>query len=470
MSVARTAALFSPVNATAKPSAWAYTNFGPVGRVVKREAHHSPDFVRLTFSNGVALSFKQTSFQSSNVEIAVRIGAGRHELTAANLVEAQFGASFVVVGGLGRHDIADIQKLFADSAASVTLSVETNAFVINGNTNGPSLLGQLQLVTAYLSDPGFRPEMDDKLAAGVDLLYRQIRAKPELVFSNALGEAIAPGGPLSMPPEEVLLKLHLKDYAQIFQPLLTQAPIEITIVGDVDEASATELVAQTLGALPARRPGLRDRSDAWFVRYAPTALPTVHATHEGPADKAIVGAVWPLYVAEPARRREEMALNVLKGVFDDALRHRLREELGLTYGPEVVMKTPDFGDQGTFEAYAQTNPADADRVAGEIQAVAQRLALGRFSDAEVEAARKPLVAGLNQQMATNRYWAGELSGAENVQDDIDEIRQTPALLAAVTPDEVRKAAMTWLTRKPLVVVVTPAASKAAEATTAPTSR
>jgi zinc protease len=459
----------APVGA-AKLNAWAYTNFGPPGRVVKRETYQSPDFVRLTFSNGVTLNFKQTSFQSSNVQIVIRVGAGRHELTAANLVEAQIGASFVVAGGLGRHDYADVQKLFSESAASATLSVGANAFVLTGNTNGPSLLGQLQLLAAYLSDPGFRPAVDDRLAAGVDLLYRQIHAQPELVFGNTLSEAVAPGGPLALPPKDVLLKLHMKDYAQLLQPVLTQAPLEVTIVGDVTEASATELVAQTLGALPARRQGLRDRPDAWFIHYAAGDLPTVRATHEGPADKAVVGAVWPLYVAEPARRREEMALSVLKGVLDDALRHRLREELGLTYGANVSMTTPDFGDQGDLEAYVQTSPADADKVAGEIQAVARRLALGQFSDADVEAARKPLVAAMNQQMGTNLYWAGELSGAETLQDDIDEIRQTPILLAAVTPDEVRKVAMTWLVRKPLVVVVAPAPSQPPDAANAPTAR
>jgi zinc protease len=253
----------------------------------------------------------------------------------------------------------------------------------------------------------------------------------------------------------------MKDYAQLYRPLLTEAPLDATIVGDVDEATATELVAQTLGALPARKPGPRDRPDAWFVRYASGPLPTVHATHEGPADKAIVGAVWPLYVAEPARRREEIALNLLKGVLDDAVRHRLREDLGLTYGPEVIMDSPDFGDQGSMEVYVATSPADAETVAREIKATAQRLALGQFSDADVETARTPLLAGFEKLTLTNKYWAGELSGAPDLQDDIDEIRQMPVLLAAVTPEEVRGAARAWLARKPLVVIVTPANSVAA---------
>lgn len=165
-----------------------------------------------------------------------------------------------------------------------------------------------------------------------------------------------------------------------------------------------------------------------------------------------------------------MALSVLNGVFDDALRHRLREELGLTYGPEVGVTTADLGDQGDLETYVQTSPADADRVADEIQSTARRLAQGGVTDAEIEAARKPLVAALSKKMATNQYWLDELSGADHPQDAIDDIRQRPQLLSAVTPDEVRRAAATWLMRKPIIVVITPAVAKTATGSTPATPR
>jgi predicted Zn-dependent peptidase len=114
-----------------------------------------------------------------------------------------------------------------------------------------------------------------------------------------------------------------------------------------------------------------------------------------------------------------------------------------------------------MEVYVATSPADAETGAREIKATAQRLALGQFSDADVETARTPLLAGFEKLTLTNKYWAGELSGAPDLQDDIDEIRQMPVLLAAVTPEEVRGAARAWLARKPLVVIVTPANSVAA---------
>ena len=96
-------------------------------------------------------------------------------------------------------------------------------------------------------------------------------------------------------------------------------------------------------------------------------------------------------------------------------------------------------------------------------ATAARLAAGQITDADVEAARKPMVAAMVRTMAENDWWASELVAAPQLQDSVDEINQTAALLSSVTPDEVRQAARTWLARKPLIVLVTPAATSAGAA-------
>ncbi|MBU4433735.1 MAG: SIMPL domain-containing protein [Alphaproteobacteria bacterium] len=53
-------------------AAWAYADFGPAGRVVSREVISAPDFVRLTFENGLVLNFKQAPFASNQVTVTVR--------------------------------------------------------------------------------------------------------------------------------------------------------------------------------------------------------------------------------------------------------------------------------------------------------------------------------------------------------------------------------------------------------------
>ncbi len=438
-----------------KIAPWAYEDFGHAGRVVNREEFHLPDFVRLTFDNGVILNFKKTDFEKELAQVRVSFGRGRREVPSRDFVAAQLGAALFEDAGLGHHDFQDIRKIFSQTSFDATLSVGINSFILRGSTTESGLKPQLQLLAAYVSDPGFRSSVNATLPTLIDYYYRQVRGDSGQVVESALGDALLPGGPLSLPREEELTRLRMSDFERLLKPTITQAPLEVTIVGDVDETEATELVGATFGALPPRADTPRERSDTQFLRFPAGDLPTVHATHEGPDSEAFVGVVWPLYVANPERRREEISLNLLTALFDNELRHRVRQELGKSYAPTVEMVTPDNADQGYIAAIVETSREDADTVAAEIRTLAQRLARGDFTDENLEAARKPIEANLARNAMSNEWWASYLDGSSRQKPKLVEMMQVPDLMAKITPAEVRKAAADWLTRAPLVVIATP---------------
>lgn len=66
---------------------WAYADFGEPGRVARREAQ--PDFVRITFRNGVVLNVKSTSFAKETAEVRVVLGDGRLEIAPTDLYRAR---------------------------------------------------------------------------------------------------------------------------------------------------------------------------------------------------------------------------------------------------------------------------------------------------------------------------------------------------------------------------------------------
>jgi zinc protease len=437
---------------------WGYDDFGKAGRVVNRQQLQSPDFVRLTFDNGVILNFKQTSFEKELVQVRVSFGAGRREIANKDFVAAQLGAALFEEAGLGKHDYQEIRRMFSQTSFDASLGVGINSFVLKGSTTVVGLKSQLQLLAAYVSDPGFRSTVNSSLPTLIDYYYRQVRADSGQVVESALGDALLPGGPISLPPEETLSRLRMNDFERLLKPAITQAPLEVTIVGDVDETVAMELVGATFGALPPRADTPRARGDTQFLRFPAGDLPTVHVTHEGPDTEAYVGIVWPVYVAVPERRREEIALTLLTSVFDNELRHRVRQELGKSYAPTVQLMTPDNADQGCVIAIVETSREDADTVVAEIRALALRLSRGEFSDESLEAARKPVEANLARNATSNDWWASYLDGSSRLNAKLVEMVQVPELVAKVTPAEVRKAAADWLARAPLVVLATPDAA------------
>ncbi|MDR3507431.1 MAG: insulinase family protein [Caulobacteraceae bacterium] len=434
---------------------WAYSDFGRAGRVKSRQVIPGPNFTRITFANGVALSFKHTGFIQGEVKVVVSFGAGRRNIANSDVAAAQFGSVLFSAAGLGRHDHGDLQKLFAQTSWGAKLVIGDDTFQLQGETRAAGLRSQLQILAAYMSDPGFRPTLDARIPTAVSTGYRLSAANPASAINNALNEAIAPGGPLSLPPEATLAALRTKDFERILKPSITGSPLRIIIVGDVDEASATEYVAETFGALPPRQSAPAPRADTWFLRFPDHDLPLIRTTHAGAPDKAMIGAFWPLYVATPSRRREELTLMLLAKIFDNELRHRVRQELGKAYNPTVGTRTPDEADQGYIYALIETSPEEADSLLAETRRIAERLARGEFTDEALETARKPMLTLLGAQRTNNDWLAGWLDAASRNEAYLGEMQGMEPMLASITPAEVRQVAATWLKRAPIVVIASP---------------
>jgi len=440
---------------------WAYTDFGAPGHVTTREVVADPGFVRLRFANGVVLNFKQTTLESNQVELRARFGAGRRELADKDYVPASLGASLLVPGGLGRMSLAEIKTALKDSGWDLNFEIGIDAFEFASSTGRANLDTQLQVFAAFLSDPGFRPELDDRIGPAVDIIYRVYRSRPELVLSEALTEAIDPDGAERLPPRDTMAAIRMADLARILKPALTRDPIELTIAGDIDEAAAIRLVATTIGALPPRSPdAVVRRPDTHFLRFPERPPLLIRATHEGSADRAMASLVWPLYVATPSRRNEEYALRLLAAIYAQALRHRVRDEMGKSYAPSVVTKMPDDADQGCLIVMIETSPADLDAVLSAARDVAARLAGGTIGDGALDDVRAPMLRDLEATRGRNIWWANAMSGSATNPALPVEMAAYGAMLSAVTMTDVKAAARRWLIAAPIVTIALPRPSKA----------
>lgn len=441
---------------------WGYQAFGKAGKVTGRTVVENPGFTRLKFSNGLVLNFKQTRITPNKVAVRVRFGVGRRQIADADYAVAEFGSSLVAAGGLGRNSVEEIQKIY-DSSTLWGLSLGMGATAFEMRTSGfdETLEGQISVLAAYFSDPGFRPTIDSRIPTAIDFVYRSYVAQPSMALNIAMMAKTAPDAATNMPPREVMAKMRSVDFERVLKPSLTTEPLELTIVGDVEEAEVVALVARTFGALPPRTAASRRTFEPHFVRYPATAPPTIRVEHQGQKDKAAAALIWPLYVASPERRREEYSLKLLAAIFDTALRRRVREELGKTYAPVVAANTPDYADQGSLVVAIEASPADMDALVAEARAVAARLVSGDITSAALEEARAPMIAGVQTARNNLAWWAGAMSGSAREPALLEEYLQYGPLMSAVTLDEVKAAAVRWLKPDPIVGVAQPAAAKEA---------
>jgi zinc protease len=433
---------------------WAYWKFGKRGKVASRQV--GPEFTRMLFKNGVALNFKQTGFQSGGVEIRVRFGHGERGLSVADRTPMMLAAGLFPNGGLGKMDYEQIASALTNSTWAFTLEARPTAFMLNSSTLSDNIDQQMRLLAAFMTDPGFRPLIDEKLPTAIDLSYRMFDTDPALVATLAMERVLFPDRE-SLPPRERLAAYRAADFERMLKPALTRSPLEITVVGDVTEDMATRAVAATFGALPPR-PALSPLPEGKGpFRYFPERLPPpVSETHRGPADKAAAVLAWPLWVAGPERRREEYSVHVLRSILETRLLRQVRVVMGKVYAPGVGLATPDDADQGILSVGLEAAPDEIRPLVEAARRVAVDLAKGAISQEELDAARTPMLASADQAQQDNAAWASIVAHAGADRAVLRELTGLRADLEALTLDDVRRAAATWLAPAPMLSRALPA--------------
>ncbi|HEY3797417.1 MAG TPA: insulinase family protein [Caulobacteraceae bacterium] len=443
-------------------AAWAYASFGPPGAVVSREEIPAAGAVRLAFANGVRLNFKSTQNAQDRVEIRVRFGAGQEELPLDDLPAARLGATLLREGGLGKNDFEDTVRFCEGHACDFNLSMGRDAWEVGGATRPSDLDVELQLITAYLSDPGFRPQVDARIPTAVKTLYDLTRSDPVLAANLARERALPPPQILLLPDETALSGVRSADFARILGPILKNDPLEVTVVGDVDEATAVAAVARTLGALPPRPWHDTALPNAPVIRYPAASPPPILVTHEGAPEKATVLATWPLFVWTPDKVREERTLELLGVIVQDQAIDDIRQRLGKAYSPGVNVNLDRGGDQGALSVDIETAPDATEVVSGELRKIASGLASGDITDAMLERARRPVLDNGATREISNPWWINMLDGSWQHPDQIASAQTWQTDYETITLDEVKAEAKKWLAPDPLLVIAAPAAQAANE--------
>jgi zinc protease len=435
---------------------WAYASFGPPGAVVSREPLPDIDASRILFANGVRLNFKSSQNAQDRVEIRIRFGAGQQELATKDLPAAKLGATLLREGGLGKNDYEDTVRFCEGHACSLELSVNRDAFEIAGATRPSDLDVELQLITAYLSDPGFRPELNARIPTAVHTLYEVTRSEPGFAAALARDNALPPPRIPLLPAEHDLDGVKSADFARILDPALKHDALEVTIVGDIDEATAEAAVAKTLGALPPRQWRDTARPNAPKVRYPPPSDRPVLATHDGSPEKATVLATWPLFVWTPDKVREQRIVDLLGDIVQGEAIDDIRQRLGKAYSPVVDVDLARGGDQGSMTVVIDTAPDATAVVAGELKKIGQQLADGDITQAMLERARRPVLDNGATREISNPWWITMLDGSWAHPDQIAAAKTWESDYETIDLDEVKAEAKRWLTAEPLIVIARPA--------------
>lgn len=438
----------SRATAVAAPAAraeavWAYADWGPAGRVVKREQVADLGIELVGFANGVKLNLKKTDFEAGRIRVGVRVGDGAiTEPADQRGLEALAGGTFGA-GGLGKHSVDDLRRILAGRNVGVQFQLGNDAFQFTGNTTPDDLPLQFQLIAAELMDAGWRPEALRQAHKGLEQMYLGFAHTANGPMATEVANLLAGGDPrFGLPAKEVMFARTLEEAKAWLTPQLARGALEVSVVGDLDVEATIDAVAKTLGALPAREP--RPALDALKKVSFPAEPFTRNYTIVSEIPKGNVVVYWPTTDGLEVKRARR--LTMLANVLNDRLRVKIREEIAGTYSPSAGSNASDvFPGYGFIQAGCVVEPAMAARISDLVVAIGDDLAENGVTEDELNRARQPVLTAARESLRTNNYWGGNvLARAQEKPEVLDWARTRLPDLEAITAAELSELAKAYL--------------------------
>ncbi|MFI4966200.1 MAG: M16 family metallopeptidase [Caulobacterales bacterium] len=420
--------------------AWPYSSFGAPGKVAETKEVADLDTVFVRFENGVRLTVKPTKFRDDEVLVRINVGDGLQDLPKDRQSLAWFGNAFIE-GGLKQIDNEDTERVLASKVYGARFAIGEDAFVLSGATRTADLPTEMQVLTAYVSDPGWRSEAFKRQQNAGKTVHDQMEGTDGGVMGRDLSGLLHAGDRrFTFPSRDEIAKAQLGDLQAQVAPHLANDPIEVVIVGDITVDKAIDAVSRTFGALPARRAAAPVPAAQRAVGFPAANTQPLRLTHKGRGDQAIGYVAWPTNDLW-ANPQQALETDVLGEIMDLRLIDELRETQGVTYSPSVTYAhSLTWTGWGYLAASVEVPPAKLDGFFRDVGKIANDLRTKTVTPDELNRAKKPRIDKIEKSQVTNQYWLAELSGAQADPRRLTFIRHIIPGTEQVTAADIKHAA------------------------------
>ena len=448
---------------------WPYASFGTPGTVENRREFADVGATVVTFANGVRLTVKPTDFRDEQILVSVRTGIGEMGLPTDRSDPQSLAPLVFTQGGLGELTADELSRVLNGRIYSAGFGVDSDTYSLSGATRPQDFALQMQVLTAYLTDPGLRPAPFEQIKAFFPQIVAQQMATPGGAFQLQASGLLASGDKRqSFPGVADVAAWTIEDLRAGVTRGLSSGPIDVIVVGDVTVEDAIAAVAPTLGALPPRGPDAQPAPGATELRFPAGVAEPVRLTHTGPVEQALGYIAWPTTDAV-GDRTEARQVSILSEVLKLRVLDEIREKQALAYSPNVGASASDvYEGYGSISITAQTAADTLPAFYAAVEAIVAGLKDAPVEDDELNRARLPVIESLRRSQAGNEYWLAQLADVAARPEEVEQTLTHISDLEAITPADIQRLARQYL-RSDTAWRATVTSSQAADAAAVPAS-
>ncbi|MFC5342824.1 M16 family metallopeptidase [Brevundimonas staleyi] len=424
---------------------WPYAEFGASAQPTDRREIAEIGATVVTFANGTTLTVKPTTFRDEQILISVRTGLGERGLPT-DRPDPQSLAGFVyTAGGLGRLTADEMNRVLSGRIYGANFAVEGDAYRLSGGTRPQDLTLEMQVLTAYLTDPGLRPAPFEQIKALFPQIIAQQMATPAGAFGIQSSGLLASGDARqTFPTAQNIAGWTMDQLKSGLTADMAKGPVSVVMVGDVTVDDAVAAVGSTLAALPARPALPTPAAGADVLRFPDGTAEPIVLRHTGPAEQALGYVAWPT-TDQIHDRTDARLASLLSAVMELRVLDEIRERQALAYSPSSNASSSDvYAGYGSITVTAQTTPENQLKFFEAVDAIAASLRDEPITEDELTRARAPQIEAIRRSQAGNEYWTAQLSDVAADSESVAQITSQLSDIEGFTVADIQAAARRWL--------------------------
>ncbi len=427
------------------------------GEVVEIEKHEPTQIWSAWLNNGVRAHYRFMDKRKDNATVTITLAGGRiretaetHGLTDA----ASLAFSRPATRGLSSTNVRD---LLTGTKISVGGGSGGDTLTINVSGNPAELETGMQLAHLLLTEPVVEQVALDQWKETQRQIIEQRKTQPLAQLQEILPRLMSPEGEVRLLPitEDRVEAITLADAQAWLEQTLDGAPIEVSVVGDIAQDDAMEVVARYIGSLPPRdRISEATLDELRTIEHPEGPLEASNYIETStPVALAITGSFGP----DASNVRDTRLIGFATQILTTRMIKEIRENEQLVYSISAQSQPSTvYPDMGLIFAAGPTNPGNETRLAGKIDDMFTDFAENGPSGEEVEVARGQIFNKIKEDTEQPGWWTGQLSAATYRGTSLDDLANIEAAYGSFTADDIRDAfARYYTSANKMSVVVGP---------------
>jgi zinc protease len=430
------ASTLTPPEATERPLTLLEQEPQP-GTIVETREEEETQILSAQLSNGVHIHFREMDFKKNSVIAMIRLIGGEIHETKENRGITDAAIVPFSQPATKKHSSRVIREYLTGQNVHVSGMAGGDSVVLFVSGSPDDFEEGLRLLHLLLTEPKVE---DPALKVWRESTLQAIEQRKTFVESQALeerAELLSGGDPrLQYPTAEQIRAISAEEAQKWLDRVITQAPMEVAIVGDMDREKLQELALKYIGSLPKRsfkNPELMKLRNVKVLEgplQSKIEVPTI-------TPRAVVSIGW-RGVNFP-ETRERRILDVAAQILTSRMQTEIREKRGLTYSVNAnstpATSYPETGFFGTIFS------ADPDKVTEAAQVATDMMldfAKNGPTDAEMEAVRAQLINVLETQQKEPSYWVRVLSELDYRDIRLEDVKNLIPQITSYPKEEIRQ--------------------------------